>query len=209
MFRNIFSTEFLITLPALLICITIHEVSHGLAAYKLGDPTAKNAGRLTLNPLKHIDPIGFIMLWIFRFGWAKPVPVNPMYFKNRKKGMMITSVAGPLSNFLCAIVAAICYVNVIRFNNYIITYFFNMLIVYNAVLCVFNLIPIPPLDGSKILRGLLPYKYQGYLDRIEPYGSIILFALIILNVTSYIITPLVNGVLDIAIAVARHLIIPF
>ena len=151
-----------------LMSLTVHEVSHGYAAYKLGDPTAKNAGRLSLNPLKHLDPIGALMLFIFGFGWAKPVPVNPYYFEgDRRKGMMEVSFAGPASNLLLAFVLIAIY-TIGHFGTLDYAYSMTGLILYRAItlniyLAVFNLIPIPPLDGSKILAGVLPqataYKF--------------------------------------------------
>ncbi|OGC43257.1 hypothetical protein A2Y85_05680 [candidate division WOR-3 bacterium RBG_13_43_14] len=167
-------------IPPLLLALTIHEYSHGYVAYRLGDPTAKLEGRLTLNPLKHIDIFGFLSFLIFRIGWAKPVPINPYNFSNIKKGIILTSLAGPLSNFILAIPFGL----ILRFipkdvsilNPIIIMAYGGL--VYNLVLCAFNLIPIPPLDGSKILFPLLPsstIKMQMWLER---YGFVVLIALI-------------------------------
>lgn len=184
--------EFLYKLPALLIAITIHEYSHGLTAYKLGDPTPKHAGRLTLNPLAHLDPVGAFMLFIFRFGWAKPVPINPLYFSNRKIGIFLVSIAGPLSNLLISILSII----ILRFitpgsviyNLLILIYWFNL------SLCIFNLIPLSPLDGSHILYSLLPQKYYLYLQQFDQIGQIILFILLITGVIGHILNPILNMV---------------
>ncbi|MDI6602365.1 MAG: site-2 protease family protein [Thermoanaerobacteraceae bacterium] len=161
--------DYLYRLPALLIAITIHEFSHGFVANKLGDPTPKNAGRLTLNPFAHLDLLGALMLFIFRFGWAKPVPINPFYFKNRKTGTLFVSIAGPLSNFLVAIISIsiLKYVNLnpIMFNILLLTYWFNL------NLFIFNLIPLSPLDGSHILYCILPQKYTFDLQRYETMGQ--------------------------------------
>lgn len=168
--------KILITVLAAIISITMHEASHGFAAYKCGDNTAKMYGRLSLNPLKHIDWIGALCLIIFKFGWAKPVPVNSFNFKNRKRDIIIVSLAGPLSNFILAFVAMFLG-SVLMLPGYfgaILNAFFWILAYLNIGLGVFNLIPIPPLDGSKILGEFLSggakYKYLSF----ERYGSIVL-----------------------------------
>ena len=168
--------EILITVVAAILSITIHEVSHGFAAYKCGDDTAKVYGRLSLNPLKHIDWIGALCLVVFKFGWAKPVPVNSFNFRNRKKGIIFVSLAGPVSNFIMAFVALLL-VSVIKVNGQatqILVTFLITLVYLNTGLGVFNLIPIPPLDGSKILGEFLSggakYKYLSF----ERYGSLLL-----------------------------------
>lgn len=194
-----------------LMSLTVHEVSHGYAAYKLGDPTAKNAGRLSLNPLKHLDPIGALMLFIFGFGWAKPVPVNPYYFEgDRRKGMMEVSFAGPASNLLLAFVLIAIY-TIGHFGTLDYAYSMTGLILYRAItlniyLAVFNLIPIPPLDGSKILAGVLPqataYKF---LTTVEQYGFLILMALVFFHITDIILVPIANGVLQLMYLVTSFL----
>ncbi|MBI4654409.1 MAG: site-2 protease family protein [Nitrospirae bacterium] len=196
-FTQIIRETALLAVP-LLIAVTFHEVAHGFVADKLGDPTARFAGRLTLNPLKHLDPIG-TMVFIFTrmIGWAKPVPVNPYNLKNPRQDMMWVSIAGPGANFIIAIISAFLYKTLrttlaLPDEIYIpVVLMLRYCVVLNIGLGVFNLIPIPPLDGSKILMGLLSHKHAVAYSRIEPYGFIILLGLIFLGVTSYIIFPIV------------------
>lgn len=178
-----------------LVTITVHELAHGYAAYLIGDPTAKNAGRLSLNPLVHLDPLGAILLFVVGFGWAKPVPINPFFFKgNRSRGIMLVSVAGPLANLLLALILALSipFVSGLGINALQIVANGIFLNIYMAL---FNLIPIPPLDGSKILAGLIPkgaaYKYLDVMDR---YGMIILLVLVVANVIGTIITPIAEQI---------------
>lgn len=192
--------EFLITLPPILIALSVHELMHGYAAFRLGDPTAKYMGRLSLNPLRHVDPIGFLSLMFFHIGWAKPVSVDPRYFKKPKRDMAITALAGPLSNFLLALTSSFLYVFLFR-----IGYRFSLLgqssvtaydvllmmasymITINLGLGVFNLIPIPPLDGSKILYAFLPYKV---VYKIAPYERYIQFVMILLLALGVLSVPI-------------------
>ena len=171
-----------------MIAIVVHEVSHGYVAYLMGDKTAKNDGRLSLNPLHHIDWIGAICLVIFHIGWAKPVPINPYMFKNRKTGTMLVSLAGVFSNFILAIISAFALCFVVIFDGNIYLYqFFIMLLTVNIGLGVFNLIPIPPLDGSKFLAEFLPLKAKIKYLQFERFGGILLFVLIYFgNLSSYI-----------------------
>lgn len=148
----------------ILISISIHEFAHAKAADVLGDPTPRLSGRLTLNPLAHLDPIGFLMLLIIRIGWAKPVPINPYNFKNPNTGMMITGLAGPLSNFITAWVLAIVLRN-IPAPHYVIYDALQAAIWINLALMIFNLLPIPPLDGSRIYTQFLPSETQIFLER--------------------------------------------
>lgn len=177
--------ELILSLPPLLLALTVHEYFHGYVAYKMGDPTAKFAGRLTFNPIKHIDPIGFIAFMIFRFGWAKPVPINPYNFHNYKKGIIYTSLAGPLSNFLLAFVFGILlrvlHPSLISINLSPLWIMLQLGMIYNLILCAFNLIPIPPLDGSKVLSNLLPSRYAYLENYLERYGFILLIGLIFID----------------------------
>ena len=171
-----------------LFSLSVHELSHGLAAYMMGDRTAKNTGRLSLNPMHHLDPIGAICLFLFGFGWAKPVPVNPWNFRRKKAGMVLTSLAGPFSNFLVAFLAQIgtvvlgkmtFHTESIGFNiasvSYMICVYLGMI---NLGLGLFNLIPIPPLDGSKVLNALLPERMYFKIMQYEQFGFIVLIILI-------------------------------
>ena len=166
-----------------LLCITFHEVSHGYVAYRLGDTTAKDAGRLTLNPLKHIDPMGLLMMVVFKFGWAKPVPVNMMRFRSPKRGMALTALAGPVSNLLLAVLFLGIGKVIYLYAPYSagMNVFFEWCLFTVAPMSVgmglFNLIPIPPLDGSKVLAMFLPNSAYGQLMRYERYGILVLLAL--------------------------------
>lgn len=190
--------EFIISLPGLLLAIVIHEFSHGFAAYLLGDNTAKESGRLSLNPIKHIDIIGFIFLFIFKFGWAKPVPINPRNFKNRKKDTIIVSLAGPLSNFLLALIISIL-ISLGNINNYLIIEIMIIALWYNTMLGVFNLLPFPPLDGSKILASLLPIKYEFKFYKYEKYLYLILIILIATDSVDRILRPIIEIIMNLLI----------
>ena len=182
-------TDMLLAVIPALICITLHELSHGFVAYKLGDNTAKNMGRLTLNPIKHIDIFGLIMMVVFKFGWAKPVPVNMRNFKNPKRDMAITALAGPLSNVLICCVVLFIYGLVYLPCNLAGTEFAGSLLyaVYitaylSIALAIFNIIPIPPLDGSKVLFSLMSDESYMKLMRYERYGMLLLLVLIVTDV---------------------------
>ena len=171
-------------LPSLL-CITLHELSHGYVACRLGDTTAKDAGRLTLNPIKHIDIMGLLMMVVFRFGWAKPVPVNMYRFKNPKKGMAVTALAGPVSNFLITLVFMFLFgfaYTIVSFHYTKAGYYVLQLLQLTAYISLglglFNLIPIPPLDGSKVLLSLLSDSNYYKLLRYERYGMILMILLV-------------------------------
>ncbi len=190
-----------------LTALPIHEFAHGYIAYKLGDPTAKYQGRLDLNPLKHLDPIGTIMILFTGFGFAKPVPVNPRYFKNRKLGMALTALAGPVANILLA--AAILILSKIIFGFipitstfwYLLNLAFQIMILTNIQLAVFNLLPIPPLDGSKILGYFLSDRINYMMYQYQHVLSIALLVLLLTGVLSTplsLITQLIYSVLNFA-----------
>ena len=193
----------LLRLPIIFIAISIHEYAHGYAALKMGDGTAKACGRLSLNPLAHMDIIGALCMLLIGFGWAKPVPVNSANFRNKKQGYILVSLAGPLANFFLALVGAVLYGLFLRigfggFNSTFREVFFGllqMMIIMNLSFGVFNLIPIPPLDGSKIVAAFLPYKALYKMQQFEKYSFIVLLVLlytgIIGRVLSFIINPMV------------------
>ncbi len=185
-----------IRLVSVLLCLTIHEASHGLAAYALGDPTAKRQHRLSLNPIRHIDWFGFAMLAVAGFGWAKPVPVNPGYFKKPKMGMAITALAGPLSNLLLSILL-LFLLKILYYGDLLSQLSLDFLVrasLLSIGLCVFNLIPIPPLDGSKVLFSVLPDRPYQLLMQYERYGMIVLLVLVMTGAGGGYLSRLIYGV---------------
>lgn len=194
MFGNINLQDIIIRTIAVLVAIIPHEMAHGYAAYLCGDETAKNDGRLSLNPLHHLDPIGTICLIFFKFGWAKPVMINPNNFRDRKKGTFFVSIAGVLTNFILAIISVII-MKYIRLSDFVFELFMNIFW-FNIILGVFNLIPIPPLDGSKLLFSFLPPKYEYYLIKYEKYGYILLLLLIMTDNLDKILIPMVNFMIN-------------
>ncbi len=212
-FRSGFSANALVQLllfiPVILISLTVHEYCHGYAAYRCGDMTARNFGRLTLNPVKHLDPIGTIMMLIFGFGYAKPVPINPRNFRKPRRDICIVSVAGPLSNlFLCFIgmlIYRVSLVLVLKYGSYEIlsSNFFSAWMIFasnfyfaNATLCVFNLIPIPPLDGSRLLTTVLPAKAAYTLAKNENYIMIGVLVLLYFGALDGVIRFFGNGIIS-------------
>ena len=201
-------TNILLSIIPALICITLHELSHGFVAYKLGDTTAKDAGRLTLNPIKHLDIMGILMMVVFHFGWAKPVPVNMYRFKDPKKGMAITALAGPACNVLITLVFLALYGALMLplQQSAAGSYVLQMIALTARIslgLAIFNLLPVPPLDGSKILFALLPDEGYRKLMRYERYGSLILFALVALGVLGKPLTALINAAWTALLPVAQ------
>jgi len=190
-----FDENMIFRIPALLIALTIHEYAHARVAVWLGDDTPKVMGRLTLNPIAHLDPFGLIMLWLFKFGWAKPVPINPNNFKNWRKGTILVSLAGPGANIMLAFFCIVFKVILFKLQwiPYELALVIDLTYSYNLIFAVFNLIPLPPLDGSKVLKNLLPRAQADMLEKIEPYAPFILLALVYLNVINIIISPLYNA----------------
>lgn len=184
---------------AVLFAISIHEFSHGYVAYLLGDPTPKYQGRLTLNPFAHMDLLGMLMFIVFRFGWAKPVMVNPYKLKGGpRKGMLLVALAGPLANLAVAWVCLVIFQHwphaLFPFNVTVAAVsFLQINVIYNLSLAAFNLIPIPPLDGSKILYGLLPKTFDRYVIRLEQYGPVILILMLVTGMAGYIFGPIVTA----------------
>ncbi|MEN6318897.1 MAG: site-2 protease family protein [Syntrophaceae bacterium] len=169
---------FILLAVPLLYSVIFHELAHGWAAYRMGDSTAKLLGRLSLNPLKHLDPIGTFMLFIFGFGWAKPVPVNFNNLRDRRKGLIFVSSAGVIANIILAFLALFLYRLLSLSPSGTFSTLLYFLAQINIILASFNLIPIPPLDGSKILMGFTSERFQYYLLRLEPFGLIIIIGLL-------------------------------
>ncbi len=199
-----FITELIILAPPLLFALTFHEFAHGFVAFRLGDPTARDAGRLTLNPLKHLDPLGTIAFFFIKLGWAKPVPVNPRYFQNPKKDMLWVALAGPATNLFLAVLSALLtktlwvLAEVLPYSaatEAVIVPLNGMLIAsvwINLVLCIFNFLPIPPLDGSRILMGLLPDRLALSYMQIERFGFVIILVLAFSGLLSKAIVPIIS-----------------
>lgn len=191
-------------LPAILIGLTFHEAAHGYASYWLGDPTPKLQGRLSLNPLKHIDPIGFLALFFAGFGWGKPVEINPMYYKNRRRDELIVSLAGVVTNFVIAIIACFAMkfsidfigshgMNIVSYSVFMI---FDYMMTINIVLMVFNLLPVPPLDGFGVITQIFNLRKYDWYYKLYSNGFLILMLLIIFNVTDKILTPAVGAIFN-------------
>ena len=190
-----FITGLLLSIPGLIIALSMHEFAHGFAAYKMGDNTAKYNGRLTLNPLHHLDPIGTLCLFLCGFGWAKPVPINPYNFKNRRLGVIVVSLAGPLMNFIVALISGFAiaifleFVPYGKFTQFIYTVLLHCMYLNIGLMC-FNLIPIPPLDGSKVLLEFLPYRFRQSFYQLERYSSFLIAALLVSGILNRIIVPM-------------------
>jgi len=209
--NDIFSKDWIMTMivsiPGILLAISMHECAHGYAAYFMGDKTAKYSGRLSLNPLRHLDPIGTLCMLFFRFGWAKPVPINSRNFKDSKKGIILVSLAGPLANFIIGFISTLILtlilyctsvfdieVNVTLFRFLVDIFRYSALM--NVGFMIFNLIPIPPLDGSKILMEFLPPRLRYQIYQYEQYFSIILIILVYAGFTAKFLPYLSEGVMS-------------
>ena len=191
--------EIVITAPPFLFALTVHEFAHGYVAHRLGDPTAANLGRLTLNPLKHLDPLGTLAFFLIKIGWAKPVPVDPRYFQNPRQDMLWVSLAGPGVNLAVAVASALFAKLLVLISallpGFVVMPLLQMTVAsiwINIMLGIFNLVPIPPLDGSKILLGLLPREMAYAYSKLEPYGFILLLILFYTGVLPRFIMPIIS-----------------
>ncbi len=190
-------TQMIAGIPGLLIAMVIHEYAHARVAVAMGDPTPRLMGRLTLNPMSHIDPIGMLCMFLVHFGWAKPVSINPYNFRNPRMGDILVSLAGPVANFVTAFIAM-----AVLFSVFSITggmthgagMVLQLIIIYNIGFGVFNLIPIPPLDGSHVLKGLLPYELAEKMAGLERYSMLILLVFLLSPLPELILRPLVTGI---------------
>jgi len=195
-------TALIANIPALLIGFAFHEYAHAFVADALGDPTPRSQGRLTLNPFVHLDFFGTLMALLFRIGWAKPVIINPSYFRiGPMKGRMLVSLAGPLANLTVAFLATLTLIIadiVLRGSEWHITVInvIMAIVIMNISLGLFNLLPIPPLDGFAVLSGFVPGRYYKYLYTIERYGFLILLIVLLTNVLSYVLWPMVNRIIN-------------
>ena len=185
---------FILLAVPLLYSIILHELAHGWVAYRMGDPTARSLGRLSLNPLKHLDPIGTLLLFLFGFGWAKPVPIDVRNFRAPRKGFILVSAAGIAANILLAFVALLLLDLLYPLGSERLNYFLSALALVNITLAAFNLIPIPPLDGSKILMGLTSGPFLKLMLSLERYGFIILVALLYFGALDPVIRALRLGI---------------
>ena len=188
-------TFLLVAIP-LLYAVIFHEIAHGLVAYRMGDPTAKFMGRLTFNPLKHLDPLGTIMIFIVGFGWAKPVPVNFANLGDSRKALIAVSAAGVVTNMILAFIALFLLQLLQPAEDSVPSLALTYFAYINIILAALNLIPIPPLDGSKILMGFLPASFQHILVRLEPFGFFIIIALLFLGV----LTPVIRAIFNVIYA---------
>jgi Zn-dependent protease len=202
---------------ALILAFTVHELAHAYMAYKFGDPTAKREGRLTLNPLAHIDPIGTLMIFIAGFGWAKPVPVNRFYFSNPRLAGVVVSGAGPISNLILAflflfiwfLLNGMGWISWLSEANYDVAYqLFEMVIYLNVVLFVFNLLPFPPLDGYRIIEDLAPSHIRAKLSQYENYGIVFFLILVITPLGDYVFPPLFQIVIPAVMETMTGLVSP-
>ncbi|MDR3089385.1 MAG: site-2 protease family protein [Desulfobulbaceae bacterium] len=198
-------SQLILLAPPLLLALTFHEFAHGYIAWRLGDPTAARLGRLSMNPLRHLDPLGTLAFFLIKFGWAKPVPVDASHFRDPKRGMLWVALAGPLSNFLLAVASAMAVKLLaplavqIAGNSMANAVTLPLLIMLvnsvwiNLLLCIFNLIPVPPLDGGRILAGFLPDRLSYSLQRYEQFGIVLILVLSLTGVLGGVIGPVVRA----------------
>lgn len=199
-------TNFITTAIALMIAVVSHEIGHGYMAYLLGDETAKRDGRLSLNPLNHIDPIGLLSMIIFRIGWAKAVPINPMYFKHRKRDTILVSLAGITVNFILALISAILLV-IASVRLWPIIDLLIQILWYNTMLGVFNLMPLPPLDGSKVVASLLPVNIEMKFYQYERYLYILLLVAVFSGAMYRVIGPIIQSLLSFFLSIGESLVL--
>ena len=212
MFNTSTLLSYLLPLPAILFSLSFHEAAHAWMANRLGDPTSKNLGRITLDPLKHIDPLGFFCFMLLGFGWAKPVLINPRNFKNARRDDMLTSLAGPISNVILAIISAIIFgiylkivgVNYISNNYYIVTQLIVSFVSVNTILALFNLMPIPPLDGYHVFKNVflkyIPTQVFNFLERNSLY--VLVAAIFVLNYT-YVLSNVMSAAVNMVLNISR------
>ena len=208
-------TMIIANIPALLIGFAFHEYAHAWVANRLGDPTPRSQGRLSLNPFVHLDLFGTIMALLFRFGWAKPVITNPHYFKgDRRKGLMMVAIAGSIANLVIAFVAmffwflSMSWIQTSEWGS-IISLIFQSIVLMNLGLGIFNLLPIPPLDGFTVLGGLLPASYEPKLQLVEQYGMIILILVLFTGVLGKVMSPAVIAIYNLYQKIILLLLTPF
>lgn len=204
--------ELLYLVPAILLALTVHEFAHGYVSYRLGDPTPATDGRLSLNPLHHLDPIGTLMLILFKFGWAKPVIVNPQYYKHPKRGMAMVGAAGPVANYVMALLSVFIIVVITKVFQYAIpetvgpvVRFFSILASINIGLGTFNMIPIPPLDGSKVFGALLPDNLYYRFMQISMVGFLVIVVLLYLGILTGPFLAFLQFLMDVFVNIADKL----
>jgi Zn-dependent protease len=207
-----FLSRLILQIPALLVAVTVHELAHALVADRLGDPTPRRLGRITLNPLPHIDPLGALAFVLAGFGWAKPVPVSAQYLRRPIRDMALVAAAGPLSNFLVAFVALVA-VRMLPHTGGAMPFVSEPLsgvlfwtYIYNLALGIFNLIPLPPLDGGHFLPYLFPRASWSFIHQLEQVGPLLLILLVLSGATRYIVQPVFNAVSGFYLSVARLMV---
>ncbi|MBM6831368.1 site-2 protease family protein [Faecalicoccus acidiformans] len=211
----LWNLEYIVSLViAVILAMSIHEMAHGLVSYWLGDPTAKLQGRISLNPFAHVDWLGVLCLLLFHFGWAKPVPVDPSYYKDRKTGIIWTSFAGPVANFLLAFVCIFCLILILKLNplflysnlGSLLESILSMTATLNIGFGLFNLIPVPPLDGSKVLFAFLPDEQYYRFIQGSPFFMLVLVVLIYLGILSQPLSMMQNGIWNAFVQICSFLL---